>query len=68
VAQLSVSDAATVTFDALPDLAVEGELVSIAPKSNDGSGVNYKITVSLDDVPEQLRWGMTAFVDVEIAE
>jgi hypothetical protein len=45
-----------------------GEILSIAPKSDGGSGVNYKVTVSLDEVPEQLRWGMTAFVDIETVE
>jgi multidrug efflux pump subunit AcrA (membrane-fusion protein) len=68
VAQLAIGDIAVVTFDALPDSMVEGEIISIAPKSDDGSGVNYKVTIALDEVPEQLRWGMTAFVDIEIIE
>jgi len=66
VAQIEVGDAATIAFDALPDVIVSGRVVRIATKAATGSGVNYPVVLELDEVPRQLRWGMTAFVDIEI--
>lgn len=68
VARIRVGGPTTVTFDSLPDTVVMGTVVSIAPKADEGSGVNYTIVIELEDVPEQLRWDMTAFVDVEVDE
>jgi len=66
VAQIVEGDTATVTFDALPDLVLEGKVVSIAPKAAPGSGVNFPVIVELSEIPPDLRWGMTAFVDIEL--
>ncbi len=66
VAQISVGDVAEVTFDALPDLVLESTVVSIAPKADAGSGVNYTVTLELSEIPDGLRWGMTAFIDIEL--
>ncbi len=66
VAQIEVGGIATVTFDALPDIVTQGTIVYIAPKSTEGAGVNYTVMLELNDVPAGLRWGMTAFVDIEI--
>lgn len=68
VAQIAIGHAATITFDALPDAVVNGTVVRIAPKDAEGSGVNYPVVIELDEVPAGLRWGMTAFVDIEIGE
>ncbi len=68
VAQLEIGDKAIVTFDALPDVVVMGTVTRIAPKDSEGSGVNYPVIIELDEIPAGLRWGMTAFVDVEIEE
>lgn len=65
-AQIEIGDFATTTFDALPDIVVEGQVVYIASKSEEGSGVNYKVILELNEIPEKVRWGMTAFVDIEI--
>jgi len=65
-AQIDIGDFATTTFDALPDIVVDGLVVYIASKSDEGSGVNYKVIIELNEVPEKVRWGMTAFVDIEI--
>jgi len=67
-ARIQVGDSALVTFDALPDVSVQGKLTRIAPKSASGAGVNYTVSVALDELPADLRWGMTAFVDIEVAE
>ena len=56
----------TVTFDALPGVVIDGIVKSIAPKSSQGSGVNYKAVIELNEIPPALRWGMTAFVDIAV--
>ena len=66
VARIEVGDTAIVTFDALPGLAVDGEVMRVAQKAAEGSGVNYTVVILLDEIPEKLRWGMTAFVDIEV--
>jgi multidrug efflux pump subunit AcrA (membrane-fusion protein) len=68
VARLAVGDAATLTFDALPSAMVNATVTRIAPKAAEGAGVNYTLTLELDEIPEGLRWGMTAFVDIEVTE
>jgi len=57
----------TVTFDALPGVVIQGRVERIAPKASEGSGVNYTAWIQLDEVPDGLMWGMTAFVDIEAA-
>jgi multidrug efflux pump subunit AcrA (membrane-fusion protein) len=66
VARVKVGDTVTVTFDALPDVTIQGKVASIAPKASEGAGVNYTVRVTLDEVPDGLRWGMTAFVDIAV--
>ena len=65
-ARVEPGDAVIVTFDALPDVQVKGTVESIAPKASPGTGVNYTAVVVIDEWPESLRWGMTAFVDIEV--
>jgi len=66
VARIALGDQATVTFDALPNVVVEGTVISIAPKAAEGSGVNYPVIVELSEIPAKLLWGMTAFIDIEL--
>jgi multidrug efflux pump subunit AcrA (membrane-fusion protein) len=66
VAQISIGDTAVVTLDALPDLVLEGTVVNIAPKADEGSGVNFPVIIELSEIPAALRWGMTAFVDIDV--
>ncbi|MDX9864063.1 MAG: efflux RND transporter periplasmic adaptor subunit [Anaerolineaceae bacterium] len=66
VAQIQPGSIADVTFDALPSAMVEGRVVRISPKANEGAGVNYTVILVLNEIPEGLRWGMTAFVDIDI--
>jgi len=65
-ARIAIGNPVQVTFDALPGLEVNGKIMSIAPKASEGSGVNYKVVILLDQIPEALRWGMTAFTDIEV--
>ncbi|MGB9673728.1 MAG: HlyD family secretion protein [Anaerolineales bacterium] len=66
VARVKVGDAVRITFDALPDVAVNGKVTLISPKASEGSGVNYTVVIEMDEIPPQLRWGMTAFVDIQV--
>lgn len=66
VARVAVGDAAVVTLDALPDVSIDGQVTRIAPKASEGSGVNYTVIIELNDIPEAVRWGMTAFVEIEV--
>ena len=68
VARITVGSQATVTFDALPEYSGSGTVTRIATKASEGSGVNYTVMVELEDIPDNLLWGMTAFVDIEVNE
>lgn len=68
VARVQVGDSVEVTFDALPGVVENGTVDSIAPKASEGSGVNFTVIVKLDDIPPEIRWGMTAFVDIEVSD
>jgi multidrug efflux pump subunit AcrA (membrane-fusion protein) len=65
-ARVSLNNPVKVTFDALPGVELGGMVVRISPKSEEGSGVNYTVVIELKDPPAELRWGMTAFVDIEV--
>ena len=67
-ARVHPQDRVLVTFDALPDIQVQGVILRVANKSAEGSGVNYTAVILLDTIPGDLRWGMTAFADIEVSE
>jgi HlyD family secretion protein len=64
--RVAVGDSATVYFDALADTAVKGTVTSIASKASPGSAVNYKTQITLEEIPPNIRWGMSAFVIIQI--
>lgn len=66
MAQVELGDNVIITFDALPDVTVMGTVTRIALRPDEGAGVNYTAEIELDEIPQRLRWGMTAFVDIEI--
>ncbi|RPH59533.1 MAG: HlyD family efflux transporter periplasmic adaptor subunit [Chloroflexi bacterium] len=68
VARIKLGDPVKVTFDALPDTVIPGTVAEIALKNAAGSGVYYTVTVVLDETPEQLRWGMSAFVEIKVSK
>jgi HlyD family secretion protein len=68
VARIAEGAPAEITFDAVPDLKIQGVVERIAARSSEGSGVNYTVTIKMDERPEKLRWGMTAFVDIKVEE
>lgn len=66
VAQIAVGEEATVTFDALTDRTFVGQITRIAPMADPGAGgVSYRVVLEVDDLDPAIRWGMTAFVDME---
>lgn len=69
VARVEVGQEVDVTFDALPEQVFTGRVARIFPRAeSDGGGVNYTAIVELDELDPAIRWGMTAFVDIEVGE
>ncbi len=69
IARVKEGQPVKVTFDALPGKTISGKVTRIAPMSTPGqSAVNYIVTVQLDEIDPALRWGMTAFVDVQVGQ
>ena len=67
VVQVAVGQEAAITFDALPDRVMVGHVTRISPMAESGSGgVHYTVVLELEEVDPVLRWGMTAFVDIEV--
>jgi len=68
VARVQIGDPVKMTFDALPDTIVTGKVTEIALKNAPGSGVYFNVTIALDEIPEALRWGMSAFVEIQVSK
>lgn len=69
VMQISLGQQAVVTFEALPNEIFDGTVAYIAPMATPGGGgVNYTVHITINDIHPQLRWGMTAFVDISAVE
>jgi multidrug resistance efflux pump len=67
VARVSVGQGATLTFDALPDKSFAGRVVRISPMAGSGTGgVHYTAVIELEEIAPELRWGMTAFADIQV--
>jgi len=66
VTKLNVGQRADIIFDALSDQTFSGRIEIIAEKSTGVSSVFFEVTLSLNEVPEDLRWGMTAFITFPI--
>jgi RND family efflux transporter MFP subunit len=67
VVGVRAGDAATLTFDALPDVKLPGIVVAISPMGEVRLGdVVYRVTVRPDAHEPRLRWNMTATVRIEV--
>ena len=66
VTKLKVGQEADIIFDAISDQTFSGKIEKIANKSTGVSSVYYEVTLSMADMPENLRWGMTAFITFPI--
>jgi HlyD family secretion protein len=69
-AKIKVGQPATVTVDALPGEELAAHVVEVAPTAATSSSnvVTYDVTFALDNTNSQLKPGMTANVDVVVAE
>ena len=65
VVRIAVGDRATITFPALPDLTVTGQVdfIQVRGTSADG-GVVFAVAVHPDQTNPQLRWNMSATVRI----
>ncbi len=55
----------SITLDALPGVTLNGQVISITPRSTTKSGdVTYTVKVSIANPDPRLRWGMTASVNL----
>jgi HlyD family secretion protein len=55
-----------VTFDALPGRSFQGQIIRVAPMSTVEKGsTNYTVIVNVTELDQALRWGMTAFVNIQ---
>ncbi|MCP4539432.1 MAG: HlyD family efflux transporter periplasmic adaptor subunit [Chloroflexi bacterium] len=66
VARVTEGQSVVVTVDALPDAEFGGHVIRIGLQAVDYRGdVTYPVYVELDDAAPELRWGMTAMVEIE---
>jgi len=66
VVNLAEGQPVTVTLDALPEVELKGEILSIGQNYSENQGdVVYEVTILLTDTHPAMRWGMTAAVKFE---
>ena len=68
VARIQVGDPVKVSFDALPDTTITGKVSEISLKNAPGSGVYFDVFITLDEIPDEIRWGMSAFVEIKVSK
>jgi HlyD family secretion protein len=67
VARVAVGQTAAVEVDALPESQLRGVVARIEEQSISAQGdVTYPVTIKLDQDAPDLRWGMTAVVEIEV--
>ena len=68
VVQLQSGQKVEVTFDSLPDQIFDGIITHIAPVStSDRGSTNFTVHVDVPQLDDNLRWGMTAFVNILVS-
>jgi multidrug resistance efflux pump len=66
VVNLEEGQPVTVALDALPEVELQGEILSIGQTYAENQGdIVYKVTILLTDTHPNMRWGMTAAVKFE---
>jgi HlyD family secretion protein len=66
VVNLREGDAVSLSFDAIPDLALTGKVTNIEPFGTNHQGdIVYTVTVTPNKMDDRLRWNMTAKVTIE---
>ena len=69
VVNLSEGQPVDVTLDAIPNVTLKGNILSISNNFTEKQGdIVYKVTILLTDKNPDMRWGMTAQVKFQIQE
>ncbi len=69
IAGVKVGQPVDITFDALPERKLTGRVKRIEPIATPSKGgTNYTVIISFDELDPDLRWGMTAFVDILLGD
>ncbi len=70
VIQVAVGQKVKVSVDAMPYLELHGQVSEIAPMAEERHGdIVYTVTIDLEEgFGANLRWGMTAYVDILVGE
>jgi multidrug resistance efflux pump len=69
VVNLSEGQPVDVTLDAIPNVTLKGNILSISHNYTEKQGdIVYKVTILLSDKNPDMRWGMTAQVKFQIQE
>jgi multidrug resistance efflux pump len=63
VVSIEIGQPVRITVDALPQTELTGSVARIASRVSPGSGVYYRVWIRVADLPEEIRWGMSAFVE-----
>ena len=63
VVNITIGDKLLVTFDALPGIEVEGQVVSIMPNEQSGDR-NFSVVLGFETSTDALKWGMSAEVQI----
>jgi multidrug resistance efflux pump len=66
VVKIHPGDPVLVLFDALPEVETTGMVIDISQINADVAGVYYTVKIELDEIPDGLLWGMSAFVKIEV--
>ena len=65
IVDIEVGDTATITFDAIDDLEIEGTIVRIRPIGENKQGdITYTVIIEPVEQDGRLRWNMTAVVRI----
>lgn len=66
VAAVKIGSPATITFDAIPDLALSGKVTRVRALGESKQGdITYTVTIALDKQDPRLRWNMTASATID---
>ena len=69
ITRISVGKAASISFDSIPDRPLAGKVLGVAPTSTVQQGVaTYTVSIALDDPSIILQPGMTANVNIVVAD
>jgi multidrug efflux pump subunit AcrA (membrane-fusion protein) len=67
VINVQPDQAATITFDALPGVKLNGKVVAITPKSQTKRGdVTYTVKIVIENPDPRSKWGMTGQVEIQV--